>query len=143
MCARPIVPYVAILLAAPLLYVFGHAGHKLRIARVTGIRAAGMESEGHYAQLVLTLGIALILQNGGMILFGSQLMSVRTPFSSTAWELGPFWGDFVSVFVNKGRGIACLFSVGIIAALWLMISRSTLGKRSEEVRVGKGGVRKG
>src|SRR3546814_8017477 len=87
-----------------------------------------MESEGHYAQLVLTLGIALILQNGGMILFGSQLMSVRTPFSSTAWELGPFWGDFVSVFVNKGRGIACLFSVGIIAALWLMISSSTLGK---------------
>src|SRR3546814_10486724 len=74
-----------------------------------------------------------------MILFGSQLMSVRTPFSSTAWELGPFWGDFVSVFVNKGSGIACLFSVGIIAALWLMISRSTLGKalraaadRSEE-----------
>src|SRR3546814_7651701 len=46
-------PYVAILLAAPLLYVFGHAVHKLLIARVTGIRAAGMESEGHYAQLVL------------------------------------------------------------------------------------------
>src|SRR3546814_12246240 len=63
-----------------------------------------------------------------MILFGSQLMSVRTPFSSTAWEMGPFWGDFVSVLVNKGRGIACLFSVGIIVARWLMITCSTLGK---------------
>src|SRR3546814_19933861 len=122
MCARPIVPYVAILLAAPLLYVFGHAVHKLLIARVTGIRAAGMESEGHYAQLVLTLGIALILPNGGMILFGSQLMSVRTTFSSTAWELGPFWGAFVRVFVNKGRGTALLFSGRHIPPLCLLIN---------------------
>src|SRR3546814_4972055 len=94
-----------------------------------------MESEGHYAQLVLTLGIALILQNGGMILFGSQLMSVRTPFSSTAWELGPFWGDFVSVFVNKGRGIACLFSVGIIAALWLMRSEEHTSELQSLMRI--------
>jgi len=121
-------PYVSILLAAPLLFGFGYAIHKLLIGRVTGIRTASLEGEGHYAQLILTLGIALILQNGGMILFGSQLMTVRTPFSSTAWELGPFWGDFVSIFVNKGRVIASLFSVGIIIALWLLISRSTLGK---------------
>lgn len=121
-------PYVAIILAAPLLFLFGYGIHKLLIARVSGIRTAGLESEGHYAQLILTLGIALILQNGGMILFGSQIRSIRTPLSSTAWELGPLWGDFVSIFINKGRGIAALFSVAIIAALWMVISRSTLGK---------------
>jgi len=121
-------PYVAILLAAPILFLFGYGVHKLLIARVTGIRTQALEGEGHYAQLILTLGIALILQNGGMILFGSQLVSIRTPFSSSAWELGPLWGDFVSVFVNKGRGIAALFAIAVIAALWLMISRSRLGK---------------
>jgi len=121
-------PYLSILAMAPLLFGFGFLVHKLLIARVTGIRTVALEGEGHYAQLVLTLGIALILQNGGMILFGSQVVSLRTPLSSVAWELGPFWGDFVSVFVNKARGVAALCSIAIILCLWLLISRSRLGK---------------
>ncbi|MBZ8131994.1 branched-chain amino acid ABC transporter permease [Afifella sp. IM 167] len=121
-------PYVAIFLMVPFLFAFGYAIHRLLITRVTGIRTVGMEGEGHYAQLVLTLGIALVLQNGGQILFGSQLVSIRTPLSSVAWELGPFWGDFVSVFLNKGRGIAAIFSVAVILGLWLLISRTRLGR---------------
>jgi branched-chain amino acid transport system permease protein len=121
-------PYLAILLAAPLLFLFGYLIHKSLIARVTGMRTTELEGEGHYAQLVLTLGIALILQNGGMILFGSQLVSIRSPLSSIAWEVGPLSGDFVSIFVNKGRGIAALCSLAVIIALWLLISRSRLGK---------------
>ena len=56
---------------------------------------AQLEGEGHYAQLILTLGIALILQNGGQIVFGSILVSIRTPLSSSAWEIGPLWGDLI------------------------------------------------
>jgi branched-chain amino acid transport system permease protein len=123
-------PYVSVLLAAPVLFLVGYVIHELLISRVSGIRSALLVGEGHYAQLVLTLGIALILQNGGMILFGSQLVSIRTPLSSTAWELGPFWGDVVTVFVNKGRGMAALFSIAIILALWLVISRSWIGLSS-------------
>jgi branched-chain amino acid transport system permease protein len=121
-------PYVAILIATPALFAVGYVVHKLLITRVTGIRTASLEGEGHYQQLVLTLGIALILQNGGMILFGSQLVSVQTPLSSTAWELGPYWGDFVSVFVNKSRVISALFSILAMLVLWLVITRSRLGK---------------
>ncbi|MEX0760010.1 MAG: branched-chain amino acid ABC transporter permease [Tistlia sp.] len=121
-------PYVAILLAAPLLFAFGYLIHKLLIARVTGIRTVSMEGEGHYAQLILTLGIALILQNGGMILFGSELVSIRTPLSSSAWEIGPFWGEMVTVFLNRGRSISAVFSLLAILALALLIARSRLGK---------------
>jgi branched-chain amino acid transport system permease protein len=121
-------PYVAILLAAPVLLLFGYLIHRLLISRVTGARTAGLEGEGHYAQLILTLGIALVLQNGSQVLFGSQLVSIRTPLSSAAWEIGPFWGDFVSVFINKGRGLAALFSVLAILSLWLVITRSRLGR---------------
>lgn len=121
-------PYVATLLAAPLLFAFGYLIHKLLIARVTGIRTVGLEGEGHYAQLILTLGIALILQNGGMIVFGSELVSVRTPLSSSAWEVGPFWGDFVSVFMNKGRTVSAVVSLLVILLLALVISRSRMGK---------------
>ena len=88
---------------APVLFAFGWLVHQALISRVTGTRTAALEGEGHYAQLILTLGIALILQNGGLILFGSVLVSIRTPLSARAWEIGPLWGD-ISVFVNKARG---------------------------------------
>ena len=66
------------------------AVHLTLISRVSGTRSSSLEGEGHYAQLILTLGIALILQNGGLLVFGSVLASIRTPLSSSAWELGPY-----------------------------------------------------
>ncbi len=119
-------PFVAILLAGPMLAVFGYVIHRLLIARVSGTRTAQLEGEGHYAQLILTLGIALILQNGGLIVFGSVLASIRTPLSSSAWELGPFFD--ISVFVNKARGIDAVLSFATMAGLALLINRSKLGK---------------
>ncbi len=96
-------PFVAILLAGPVLAVFGYFVHLALISHVSGTRTASLEGEGHYAQLILTLGIALILQNGGLIVFGSVLASIRTPLSSSAWELGPFFD--MSIFLNKARSI--------------------------------------
>ena len=120
-------PYIAAILAGPLLFGVGYIIHKALIGRVSGTRAQ-VEGEGHYAQLILTLGISLIIQSVGLIAFGSILVSVRTPLSSSAWELGPMWGDLVSIFINKSRGIAALISIAVIAALALMIGRSRLGK---------------
>jgi branched-chain amino acid transport system permease protein len=121
-------PFLSVALAAPFLFAFGYVIHRVLISRVTGARTAQLEGEGHYAQLILTLGIALILQNGGQIVFGSILVSIRTPLSSSAWEIGPLWGDFVSVFVNKSRGISALVSVATILALAALINRTRLGK---------------
>jgi branched-chain amino acid transport system permease protein len=119
-------PFVSILLAGPIMAVFGYAIHRLLISRVSGTRTTQLEGEGHYAQLILTLGIALILQNGGLIVFGSVLASIRTPLSSTAWELGPFHD--ISVFVNKARGIDAIVSLMTMTVLALLITRSRLGK---------------
>ncbi|WP_024508868.1 branched-chain amino acid ABC transporter permease [Bradyrhizobium sp. ARR65] len=119
-------PFVAILLAGPLLALFGYLVHLALISRVSGTRTALLEGEGHYAQLILTLGIALILQNGGLIIFGSVLASIRTPLSSSAWELGPFFD--ISVFINKARGIDAIASLLILALLTLLMTRSRIGK---------------
>jgi branched-chain amino acid transport system permease protein len=121
-------PYVAILLSAPLLFLFGYWIHKLLISRVNGRRTAQLEGEGHFAQLILTLGVALVLQNGGLIVFGSVLASIRTPLSSSAWEIGPLWGDLISIFVNKARGIAALISIAAMLALTALITRTRIGK---------------
>jgi branched-chain amino acid transport system permease protein len=69
-----------------------------------------------------------VLQNGGLIVFGSQLVSIRTPLSSSAWEIGPVWGDVISIFLNKARGVAALVSVATIVLLALFIGRSRIGK---------------
>jgi branched-chain amino acid transport system permease protein len=121
-------PVAAAILAGPALFVAGALTHRFLISNVTGVRAAGLEGEGHYAQLILTLGVALILQNGGLILFGSTPVSIRTVLSSSAWELGPFWGDDISVFVNKARGLAALVSIAVAIGLYLFIARTRLGK---------------
>jgi branched-chain amino acid transport system permease protein len=121
-------PFVAAIMAGPVVFVIGYLLHRVLISRVSGMRTAQLEGEGHYAQLILTLGIALMIQNGGLILFGSVPQTLRTPLTVRAWEIGPLWGDAVSVFVNQSRGVAALLTIGVIAAVWLFISRSTAGK---------------
>jgi branched-chain amino acid transport system permease protein len=121
-------PFVAALLAAPVLFVGGYALHRLLISRVTGTRIAGAEGDGHYAQLVLTLGVALVLENGALLLFGATPQSIRTPLSSSAWELPLLYDDFSAVFVNKARGIAAAVSIAATLALYLFIGRTKLGK---------------
>jgi branched-chain amino acid transport system permease protein len=121
-------PIAAAVLAGPLLFVVGYFMHQFLISRVTGIRVVSSEGEGHYAQLILTLGIALILQNGGLIVFSSEPTSIRTPMSSSAWELGPFAGDFVSIFINKARAVGAVVSIAVAVALFVFVTRSRLGK---------------
>ena len=110
-----------------LAAVFGLMLHRLLISRVTGVKVASLEGEGHYAQLILTLGLALILSNGGLLLFGSTPVSIKTSLSSSAWELGPLFGNDVSVFLNKARGIARV-TTGQLKGLAI-----TAGKRSPKI----------
>jgi branched-chain amino acid transport system permease protein len=119
-------PYVSILLAVPLLYVFGYLVHALLISRVSGTRTAVLEGEGHYAQLILTLGIALVLTNGAQMIFGSVMAALRTPLTTAAWQI-PLGGD-ISVFLNKSRSIAALVSLGSILLISLLINRTRLGR---------------
>ncbi len=121
-------PVVAALLGAVVLYGFGIFLHRTLLSRVTGMRVAGTESEGHYPQLILTLGMSLIIANGGLILFGSMPQNIRTPLSASAWEIGPLVGQDLSVFLNKARSVACIVSVLVAVGLYLFISRSRTGK---------------
>jgi len=121
-------PVVAALLGAVVLYGLGVFLHRTLLSRVTGMRVAGTESEGHYPQLILTLGMSLIIANGGLILFGSMPHNIRTPLSASAWEIGPLVGQELSVFLNKARSVACIVSGLVALGLYLFISRSRLGK---------------
>jgi len=122
-----VAPFVAAVCAGPTLFVGGYLLHRLLVSRVTGIRVAGIEGDGHYPQLILTLGVALILENGGLILFGSTPQSVRTPLSASAWEI-PLLHEGSAIFVNQARSIAALVSIAAAVGLYWFIGRSRLGK---------------
>ena len=123
-----IAPYLAALIAGPIIFIVGVLVHKLLVSKVTGMRGTALEAEGHYAQLILTLGLALIIQNGGLFLFGSAPVSIATPLSSSAWEVGPLYNKMISVFINQGQTIAAAFAIAIVLAFVLLMTRSRLGK---------------
>lgn len=117
--------YASIILAAPILFVVGYAIHALLISRVSGTRTTQLDGEGHYAQLILTLGIALMMTNAAQMVFGSVMAALRTSLTTSAWEI-PFGA--MSVFINKSRSIAALASIAAMVAISLLINRSALGR---------------
>ena len=121
-------PYVAALAAGPVVFVFGVLVHRTLVGQVTGIGSASLDSEGHYAQLILTLGVSLILSNGALVLFGSAPVSISTPLSSTPWVVGPLWGEDVLIFVNQGQTISALIAVAVVVFFTLLMTRTRLGR---------------
>jgi branched-chain amino acid transport system permease protein len=123
-----IAPYLAALAAGPLVFLLGMGIHKTLVSQVTGTSSAALDSEGHYAQLILTLGISLVLANGGLVIFGSAPVSISTPLSSTPWIVGPVWGDEILIFVNQGQTIAAALAIGVAVMLAWFMARSRLGR---------------
>ena len=120
-------PFVGAICAGPIVFIGGAMLHKFLISRVSGLRTAGSIDDGHFGQLIVTLGISLILQNGGMIVFGSTPVTVRTPLSSSAIQLGPFYGD-ATVFLNKAKLVACAVAIATALALYFVMEFTRVGK---------------
>lgn len=121
-------PIAGAVIAGVVLYFVGILLHRFLLARVTGFRVFGTEGEGHYPQLILTLGVSLILANAGLIVFGSMPANIRTPLSATAWVIGPIAADQVMIFLNKARSVAFLVSIAVALALYFFITRLRIGK---------------
>jgi branched-chain amino acid transport system permease protein len=121
-------PFVAALIAGPVVFVAGALLHKLLVSRVTGLSSTSLQGDGHYAQLILTLGISLILSNGGLVLFGSAPVSIATPLSSSPWVVGPLWGEEVLLFINQAQTLAAVVAIAVVAGFAAFMARSRLGR---------------
>jgi branched-chain amino acid transport system permease protein len=120
-------PFVGALLAGPIVFAFGALLHRFLISRVSGLRTAGSIDDGHFGQLIVTLGISLILQNGGMIVFGTIPVTVRTPLSSSAFLIGPIYGD-ATIFLNKAKLVACAVAIITAVVLYFVLEFTRVGK---------------
>lgn len=120
-------PFISALLSGAFVFVLGIGIYELLLRHITGMRVAKSEGEGHYPQLTLTLGLSLMLSNGALLLFGSTPQTMRTPLSSTAWEIGPLGESGLMLFLNQGRTVAALVAVAVAVGVSLFISRSRVG----------------
>ncbi len=114
-------PIVAAFLAGPIVFCFGWLVHRFIMSRVTGAGAEGSQGGGAYGQILTTLGLSLILQNGALIVFGSTPTGIRTPLSHSSWAIG-------EVLLNRGRCVSFVVAVLVAAAVYLFLGHTRLGK---------------
>jgi len=119
--------YLAIVVAAALLAVLGWFLQRFVISRISGSRAVGSDNEGHFAQLILTLGLSLVISNLALIVFGSSAKTVQSPLAASSWTLGPFGAEAITVFINKARAIGCVGAVLASLALYLFAQKTRAG----------------
>ena len=119
--------YIGVVCAGVLVGFAGWGTQRYLIARVSGTRVADSDNEGHFAQLILTLGLSLVLSNGAMILFGSSPQTVPTTLASTSWTLGPFTDSEIMIFVNRARAVGWVFAVVIGAGLFWFVHHTRIG----------------
>lgn len=105
------------LLAAPLAFVvvflLGAALQRVLIRRV--LKAPEV------AQIFLTVGLLIVLENAALLMFGSSFRSVSTPYQTSSLQLGP-------LFVSVPYLAAFAMSVASGLALWLFLKSSWFGR---------------
>jgi branched-chain amino acid transport system permease protein len=109
-------PIIAAFAAAPIFLAVGLLLHRFLVSRVTGATRGGQD-----AQLILTLGLSLILQNLALMLWSPTPRAVRTTYSVSAWEVGP-------ILFNQARTYAFLLAMLLAVATYLFLQRTTVGR---------------
>ena len=117
-------PYLAILVAVPLLFILGVALQKYLINPVLKVDAILPEN-----QVILTVGIGMVLANLATIIFKSDYRTTPVDYATKAWYLTDLWKDSpIELSLSFPWTVSFLFAVLITAALWFFLSRTDMGK---------------
>jgi branched-chain amino acid transport system permease protein len=106
-------PYLSILVVGPIFFLVG-------VALERGVIEPNLRAP-ESNQLLLTLGVALFLENLALVLFGADPRSVRLAYVGR----GILLGDAV---VNVPRLVAFAGSVALAFGLWLFLTHTDTGK---------------
>jgi len=109
-------PYVGFLVCAAALFVLGFVVQRALVQRIVDA-----PHEPHEMQILLMLGIALVLENTALLLFGPEPQRVRSGLAQATLWLGP-------VFVDVARLIAFGVAVVLTLLLSLFLFRTDLGR---------------
>jgi branched-chain amino acid transport system permease protein len=106
-------PYLAILLTAPLLFLWGAFLQKAFINRALNALPQN--------QILLTIGLGLIMSNSMMLIFTSDYRILTTSYSSSSF-------DVLGLSVSQPLLYSFLITVAITVALFWFLSRTDVGQ---------------
>ena len=106
-------PYLALVITAPLLFLFGAALQKVFINRVLDALPQN--------QILLTIGLGLIMSNTVMLLATSDYKILTTSYSSASFTVG-------GLSISRPLLYSFLVTAGITAALFWFLSRTDTGQ---------------
>lgn len=111
-------PYMSLIITLPLMMVIGAAVYHFLIRPIAG----------HHLLMIiqLTLGLALVVQNGLLMIFGGQFQRTPSVMESQLLMLGP-------VVVRMPHVIACIASFGIAIALYILLRSTDWGRAIRSV----------
>ncbi len=105
-------PYLSVFIVVPALALLGVAMYRYLLRPLSGAPET--------SQLLVTLGVSMVLQNGAMMLFGADFRSVVVPVSSEGYVLGP-------VVVPAARLYGFLVGMGACIALYMFLRFTDFG----------------
>ena len=106
-------PYLSFVVCAALLFLLGAVVQRTLVQPI--IEAP------HEMQILLMLGVALVLENTALLVFGPDPQRVRSPLTMATLWFGPFFVDMARLVTF---GVAVLLTV----LLYLFLFRTMLGK---------------
>jgi len=119
-------PYLSLPLVIAASFAFGYYLYRGVIGRYSHGKDENI--------LLITLGLAIVLENLALFLFSSDTRIVNLPYTDEMLELGPVWVPYT-------KAVSFAAALGICAVLSLYISRSDLGKAIRAVAKERHGAR--
>jgi branched-chain amino acid transport system permease protein len=119
-------PYVAMLIVVPGGFLFGYVLQRSVISKASHGRDEII--------LLVTLGIAIVIENAALFFFSATERSVRVPYDLDGFDLGVTFVVYPELAALGG-------SLLITLALWLFMSRTDTGKAIRAVAKERQGAR--
>ncbi len=119
-------PYVAMVIVVPGGFVFGYALQRLVIGRSSHGRDE--------ITLLLTLGVAIVIENGALFAFSADQRLVQVPYDFDGIDLGVTFAVYPELAALGG-------SLLITLMLWLFMTRTDTGKAIRAVAKERQGAR--
>ncbi len=117
-------PYLSIFITVPSLFLLGILVQKLIIHPARNAPA--------HNQLLLTLGLALLIENFLLIVFSGTPRSIRLDYGRGETLIGPFSIDFplrwFGTVITMNKLAAFIFSLALAYLLYLILQKTDLGK---------------
>ncbi|MBQ0042591.1 MAG: branched-chain amino acid ABC transporter permease [Lachnospiraceae bacterium] len=108
-----ITPYIALPIVMVVMFIIGYFIQKICLNPLMGVA-------GHN-QLLLTQGLAIILENLILVIFSAGYKSVSVPGFDTAIKLG-------DITINKPKLVAFIFVTVITIGIYVILNKTDLGK---------------